>query len=144
MRTKRNQDLLEIQELFATISKQMALEWNQNDQTNLSLSHVLILEMLQKEGSKRPSDIALQMQVTTGGITSLTHKLVDNHYVKKVQDDHDRRVAKLEITDYGETVLAKAIVQRAAMVENLFGGLQDEDINELKRIGKQLKNRKEN
>jgi len=135
---QRRKDLIEIQELFNAITKSAGLDWNHHDETGLSLSQIFILEVLATEGQRRPSDLAAAMQITTGGITSLLHRLVDRGLVTKVTDDQDRRVIRLEITEVGKSVLIEALQQRDEMVDRLFGSLEDSDIHHLKKIGRKL------
>lgn len=138
MDEQRRNDLIEIQELFNAITKKAVLDWQGHDKTGLSLSHVMILEILQAEGEQRPSDLATVMQITTGGITSLSNRLTEKGLIVKVADQTDRRVSRLAITDRGREVLKEALLERDGMVDRLFGSLADEDIQYMKKIGKAL------
>ena len=138
MEKRRKKALVEIQELFNAINKNVALDWAHHDETGLSLSHVCILEMLASEGAKRPSDLAEMLQITTGGITSLSHRLTEGSLVKKVSNEKDRRAILLEVTEKGKDVLKQALGQRENMMDRLFGSLSDTDIDYLKQIGYSL------
>jgi len=141
LETNRKQDLVEIQELFNALSKNAALDWGKHDETGLSLNQVFILEILANEGNKRPSDLAETLQITTGGITGLSQRLLEGALIQKVSDQHDRRVAHLEITEQGQRALQIALLQREKMMDRLFGTLSDEDIAYLLRIGRSLLDR---
>ncbi|WLV24955.1 MarR family transcriptional regulator [Aciduricibacillus chroicocephali] len=138
MDEQRRKDLIEIQELFNALTKNAALDWHHHDETGLSLNQVFILELLEREGQTRPSDLASVMQITTGGITSLCQRLVEKQFIVKVADQEDRRVIRLAVTEKGKEVLKKALLARDMMVDRLFGSLEKSDIDYLKRIGKQL------
>ena len=140
MDEQRCKDLIEIQDLFNAINKNTGLDWNQHDKTGLSLSQIFILEVLASEGRRRPSDLASIMHITTGGITSLLHRLVDRDLVTKITDEQDRRVIRLEITEAGKSVLTDALHQRDQMIDRLFGSLENSDIQYLKEIGQKLLN----
>lgn len=135
---QRRKDLMEIQELFNAITKTAVLDWHNHDSTGLSLNQVLIMEYLADKGQTRPSDLASMMQITTGGITGLSHKLVERGFIVKVADEADRRVSRLAITESGENVLKEALHARNRMVDRLFGSLEKSDIDYLKKIGGQL------
>jgi DNA-binding MarR family transcriptional regulator len=130
----RKKDLLDIQEMFTTITRKGGNEWNQNNPTGLSITHALILKILNEKGPQRPSHLADELHITTGGVTGLTDKLVKEELIKRTVDEQDRRVTFLEITDAGRDRLKIAFEHRHELTERLFGMLSDSDIEELKRM----------
>jgi DNA-binding MarR family transcriptional regulator len=131
---ERQQSLFELQEMLNRIGKKAASEWNQEKYTGLSVTHTLILQILEEMGPQRPSALARELQITTGGVTGLTNKLVNKGYIERGYDILDRRVIQIDITDKGKSALQDEIKHRAKMTENLFCNLADSDIEELKRI----------
>jgi len=132
-----NQRLKELSTLFETISaleRKIANEWNSRNKLGFSKSHILILEYLATEGPKRPSSIAEKLQVTTGGVTVLTTKLLKNGYIERTQNIIDKRAALISITEQGMEVLEQSREHIQKLIEDLFGMLSDEEIRTLKQI----------
>ncbi|WP_164985086.1 MarR family winged helix-turn-helix transcriptional regulator [Ammoniphilus sp. CFH 90114] len=134
MNNDKKLDLQDIQQMFTALTKKGAYEWNQLNQTDLYITHVLILQLLEEKGRQRPTILAEELQITTGGITGLTNKLVKEGLIRRSMSEQDRRVIFLEITDQGKEVLTKVIKQKENLTEKLFGSLTDTDVKELKRI----------
>ncbi len=99
-----------------------------------SKSHILLLELLAKEGPKRPSVIAERLKVTTGGVTVLTTKLINSGFIEKTQSNADRRSSQIAITAEGEKILEESRFQVTDMVNSMFGMLTNEEIKTLHTI----------
>lgn len=134
MVNQRNESLKQLFEAVASLERKWANEWNQKNDLGFSKTHILILDLLSKEGPKRPSVIADRLRVTTGGITVLTNKLMKSGLIEKSQNSTDRRVAQIAITEAGEEVLEKSRQQINSMVDTMFGMLTNEEILTLHSI----------
>ncbi|WP_102346416.1 MarR family winged helix-turn-helix transcriptional regulator [Bacillus sp. Marseille-P3661] len=134
MHNKRNENIRSLYETFIALERKWANEWNHHNEVGLSRSHILILEILLAEGPKRPSSIAEQLQITTGGVTVLTNKLIKDQFIRKTQNNRDRRVFILEITELGESILKKARAQIEQQMDKMFGMLSDDEVQSLRDI----------
>lgn len=136
------EDLLVLSEMFRIHAKQWTIEWNKINQTGLSRTHDMILEILATEGAQSPSRLAESLFITSGGITGVSDKLVKAGLAKRKRDEHDRRVVYLEITEEGRRVLEEIREQRNYLMKKMVGHLTDEEIQDLIRIyGKLLDKR---
>ncbi|MEW9673265.1 MarR family winged helix-turn-helix transcriptional regulator [Ammoniphilus sp. 3BR4] len=131
---ERKKNLLDVQEIFTALTRKATNEWNQLNQTDLCITHVLILQLLEERGPQRPTYLADELQITTGGITGLTNKLAKEDLIQRSMSEQDRRAIHLEITDRGRDILGSAIKQIDELTERLFGSLPDKDLRELRRI----------
>lgn len=131
MDNQRYVTLTSLFEVVSSLERKWANEWNQQNSLGFSKSHILILELLSKDGPKRPSVIAEQLKVTTGGVTVLTTKLINNGYIEKTQSCADRRVSQLAITPSGEEILEESRAQVESLVNSMFGMLTNEEIKTL-------------
>lgn len=134
MDNQRYETLTSLFEVVSSLERKWANEWNQQNSLGFSKSHILILELLSKDGPKRPSVIAEQLKVTTGGVTVLTTKLINNGYIEKKQSSTDKRVSQLAITPEGEEILEQSQAQIESLVNSMFGMLTNEEIKTLHTI----------
>lgn len=134
MDNQRQEYLNLLFEVVSSLERKWANEWNQQNDLGFSKTHILILDLLSKEGPKRPSVIAERLRVTTGGITVLTNKLIKSGLIEKTQNSTDRRVAQIAITEKGEKILEQSRAQISTMVDNMFGMLTNEEILTLHSI----------
>lgn len=134
MDNQRYEYLTLLFEVVSSLERKWANEWNQKNDLGFSKTHILILDLLSKEGPKRPSVIAERLRVTTGGITVLTNKLMKSGLIEKNQNSTDRRVAQIAITEKGEKVLEQSRAQINTMVNSMFGMLTNEEILTLHSI----------
>ena len=134
MDNQRLKDLSSLFEVVSSLERKWANEWNQKNQLGMSKSHILLLDLLAKEGPKRPSAIAEHLKVTTGGVTVLTTKLINGGFVEKTQNSADRRSSQIVITSKGKEMLDESRAQVTAMVNSMFGMLSNDEINLLHTI----------
>lgn len=131
MDNQRYETISALFEVVSSLERKWSNEWNQINELGFSKSHILLLDLLSKEGPKRPSVIAERLKVTTGGVTVLTSKLLKGGYIKKTQNINDRRVSQIAITQEGEKLLEESKAQVVAMVHSMFGMLTNEEIQTL-------------
>jgi len=138
MDNQRFERLSSLFEVVSSLERKWANEWNQKNQLGFSKSHILLLELLAKEGPKRPSVIAERLNVTTGGVTVLTTKLINSGFIEKTQNNADRRSSQVAITAEGKKILEESRSQVKEMVNSMFGMLTNEEITTLHMIFEKL------
>lgn len=134
MDNQRHEVLSSLFEVVSSLERKWANEWNQQNILGFSKSHILLLDLLAKEGPKRPSAIAERLKVTTGGVTVLTTKLINGGFIEKTQSNADRRASQIAITTEGEKILKESRAQVSAMVNTMFGMLTNDEIKTLHTI----------
>jgi DNA-binding MarR family transcriptional regulator len=127
----REEQIIEITEMIRLMSKRWTLEWNKNKLSGVSPTHAAILSILETKGPQKPTSLAAELFVTTGGITGLTDKLVEAGYVQRSRDEEDRRLVFLEITEQGRQLLQEVIKLKREQEKRLFSVLSDEEIQVL-------------
>ncbi|TCP29217.1 DNA-binding MarR family transcriptional regulator [Scopulibacillus darangshiensis] len=130
--------LMELEKVFGKVMKKMENTWQKNANRKFTRSHVRVLYILKAEGPKRASYLANHLDITSGGITGITDKLVKEGYVHRKRDENDRRVVFFSITDKGETALEEMEAFRKRFMEDFFNGLSEEDIRNLIQIYKKI------
>lgn len=135
---KKEHSISSLFEIAASLERKWANEWNSHNSIGFSKTHILLLDILESNGPARPSDLAEQLHVTTGGITVLTTKLIKAGYIKKTKNESDRRAYQLEITDDGLSQLDMAYEHIDVMVHRMFGMLSEEEVETLRKIFSKL------
>ena len=126
--------LTEFEKLFMSFQYRISQEWNKRLSPVLSPSQGTILLMLKKDGKKKITELAEELVITPGAITSLSVKLIANEYAVRTKDEHDRRVVYLEITDKGKELLEIYLKELKNTINYFFSGLKEEELELLSTI----------
>ncbi len=70
----------------------------------LSVQSVPIFMKLLNHGYVYQKDISKHLQIDNGQLTRLLRKLEDNEYIKRTEDDNNRRQNKISLTQKGEEI----------------------------------------
>jgi|GEM_PF-5426869 len=107
-------------------------DWNKS---GMSMTQLSILELLANEGSKRVKELAQNVQVTSGGVTLICDKMIQQGYVRRLREEsQDRRSVFLEITEKGREVYAEMAEFRMNILSEHFIALTNDDLREWNRI----------
>lgn len=134
MVSSKDEEMFELYEAFILAARNWSNEWNVHNEISLSPTHILILELLELDKVKRPSKLATELHITTGGVTALTNKLVRDGFIKRSHLEDDRRAIALEITDEGRALLEDARKQKMVIMKKMFGMLSSTELNQLKAM----------
>ena len=96
----------------------------------LSMNDVHILESIQKASDNSMSHIAARIMVTQGTLTTNVNKLIAKGYVERYQDEKDKRIKRLRITEKALPILAIHEQFHEEMIDKAIGKLGLEE-NEL-------------
>lgn len=96
----------------------------------LSMNDVHILENIQKARDNSMSHIAARLMVTQGTLTTNVTKLIDKGYVERYQDEKDKRIKRLRVTEKAHDILQIHEQFHAEMIDKALGQLGLEE-NEL-------------
>ncbi len=89
----------------------------------LSMNDVHILESIQKASDNSMSHIAARIMVTQGTLTINVNKLVSKGYVERYQDEKDKRIKRLRITDKALPILEIHEQFHEKMIDQAIGKL---------------------
>ncbi|CAN5238061.1 hypothetical protein BH11ACT3_BH11ACT3_05650 [soil metagenome] len=82
----------------------------------LSASELRALFWIGEQGSARPKELASHLEMTTGGVTSITQRLVETGLLERFAHPHDRRSVFLELTPTGHSVMSDMHQDFAGMI----------------------------
>jgi DNA-binding MarR family transcriptional regulator len=132
------EQLVQLQQVFLQVFRAMAQQWGKHVEKGISGSQAHILELLHNRGKQRASDLAGDLNVTTGAVTSLCDKLISGGYARRERTEEDRRVVYLAITKEGEEMLESVVEKRKEITDLFYSRLSAEDIDHLIRIYTQV------
>lgn len=89
------------------------------------------------------SGIAEHLHIEMPSATSLLNKLVALQLVERQQDDKDRRLVRITLTDKGSALLKKAMEEKVKQLEHMLSYLSETEQEELLRLLEKLNERLE-
>src|SRR5690554_478470 len=89
----------------------------------LSMSEVHALEAIDKSVGKTMSEVAKRLRITQGTLTVNINRLTNKGFVYRVQDEKDRRIYRLKLTDKSRSVLDIHDVFHGKMIDQLVSKL---------------------
>jgi DNA-binding MarR family transcriptional regulator len=127
-------DLEKLERMHLQIHKKFISGWNAISPLKLSLPQANMLQMLQKEGMMKVSDLADLLCMSPGGLTILCDKLEEKGLIHRDRDEGDRRIVYLKISEAGEEVNNRITEIKGKLIERTVQGITDEDLRMLKKL----------
>ncbi|WP_066638865.1 MarR family transcriptional regulator [Desulfolucanica intricata] len=98
----------------------------------------LLLKIIYYKGSSTPSEIAHEMGVTSGAVTSLTNRLFKQGYIVRERSEEDRRLVIIKLTTEGEKVAKLIVQEKMKKMRSIFCLLKSESIQSLCKIYREI------
>ena len=95
--------------------------------TGLSMPQFSILMQLHHRGACGMSEVSERFEITPAAASQLVEKLVQNGFVVREEDPHDRRAKLLNLTDKGRGLVQQGIEERYRWLDQLSERLTDEE-----------------
>lgn len=137
---KINKLLVEVYNDINRIEEQALKKSRLND---LSTTEMHTIEVVGMYGSKTMSEIASQLDITTGTLTSMVDKLIKKNYLERKRSETDRRLVYVNLTRKGR--LAYRIHQKfhTDMIKQVVTGFTAQEelvlVNGLDKLNSHLK-----
>ena len=109
-------------------------------QGKVTMPQYLTLELLSNEGALKMNRIAKAFQISLPAATGLINRLVKMKLVKRSYDKNDRRVILIVLTPEGRRTTAQTKIARRKVIEEMFGGLSDQERQTYLNIIRKVKN----
>ena len=93
----------------------------------LSMSEVHTLEAIEKSDGKTMSEVARRLRITQGTLTVNINRVTNKGYVYRVQDEKDRRIYRLKLTDKAIQILEVHDIFHEQLIEQLVAKLSTEE-----------------
>jgi len=82
---------------------------------------------LHHKGAFGMSEISERFEITPAAASQLVHKLVQNGFVAREEDPHDRRAKLLNLTDKGRDVIQQGFDERYRWLDQLSARLTEDE-----------------
>ncbi len=141
--TSGNREALRLwlQLLNLTTVVEKKIRKNLKAQFNTTLPRFDILANLERAGKKvTMGDLTEMLLVSKGNVTGVVASLVDQGFVKRERDKHDKRTHYLCLTDKGRREFSRQAKAHRDWINDCFSGL---DTNEISSMVDQLSNLKD-
>lgn len=86
----------------------------------LSIKEVHVLEAITRTEEKTMGNVAKQLRITVGSLTTSVDRLVSKGYVKRANDENDRRKVLIDLTSKATSVMQAHDDFHNQMLESLF------------------------
>lgn len=99
-------------------------EFMKTEHVRLSMSEIHVLEAIEKVEEPTMTNIANQLHITVGSLTTAINTLFQKKYVVRERDPNDRRKVKVFLTDLSKDVLKKHDLFHENMLNSIFDDLK--------------------
>lgn len=128
--TADNGDTLrEVDDLFRRMMRKFVKERDRIAVEGVTLPSLMILHKIIRDGEQKLSDLAEQMDFTSGAITAICDKLEKQGFAVRRRLAEDRRTIMLDITDSGRAMIRRQGNIGPCSMKKLFAGLSPEELS---------------
>lgn len=101
---------------------------------NLSITEIHTIDAIGTEGNKTMGEIANNLRITVGTLTTAINRLIKKGYVERKRVEEDRRVVLVNLTEKGEEAFKIHKSFHDEMIKVILEEFQGEDLDVLSRI----------
>lgn len=102
--------------------------------TDLSITEIHTIEAIGTEGNRTMGEIAHDLRITVGTLTTAINRLIKKGYVERKRIEEDRRVVLVSLTESGKSVFLTHSVFHKEMIDEILENFQGEDLEVLNKI----------
>lgn len=112
------------------IEKRIRLKLSEDFGTTLPRFDVLAALQRNPAGLKM-GELSNWLLVSNGNVTVIVERLIEEGFVKRTQDEADRRIQRVSLTPLGRRRFAAMAVRHEAWIEHMMGELKAADVDAL-------------
>ena len=127
-------------DLFNDILKIEAAAIKQGEFSDLSVTENHIIEAIGKDREMTMTEVAKDLDITVGTLTTAITKLIKKGYVERKRIEEDRRVVLVNLTSKGEEVYKVHQVFHEEMICAMLSNFSDEEEQVLSKSLEKLNN----
>ncbi|MWC31252.1 MarR family winged helix-turn-helix transcriptional regulator [Paenibacillus sp. MMS18-CY102] len=136
--TRETGTLEELDWLFRKMVRKFVKERDKITIEGITLPGLMILNKIVRDGEQRLSDLAEELDFTSGAITALCDKLEEKHFAVRNRKPEDRRTVLLDITAQGRAMLDRHKNIGPSSIDVLFGGFTAEELDVQKQTYRRM------
>ena len=126
MRQAESKDILNelLVKMFNDILKIEEKELRTGEFEDLTITEMHIIEAIGIEREKTMSEIANELDITVGTLTTAINRLIKKEYVERRRIEEDRRVVLVMLTDNGKSAFESHAKFHSNMIKGVLNGLE--------------------
>ena len=101
---------------------------------NLTIQHVVVLELLKESGTHKMGDIAKALNLTMSAVTVIIDKMIEMELVSRERSESDRRVVNVMLEKKGNKFIEEFSCLRRGIIKEMFSHLTGEEKEEYLRL----------
>ena len=107
---------------------------------NMTPVHHRTLFYINEHDNCKMTDIANAFVLSPAAVTRTVNNLIEVGLVERFRDEADRRVVRVRLTDKGRETMLRGLEEISAMLSEVFGRMEAEDLTALIRGMDALRN----
>ena len=129
----------QIAEAMFTLTRTMKDEMTfDSDTSQLTVLQLQALIFVAKEESVTMTEVANKFKISLPTASALSDKLVKTGLITRQNDETDRRIVKLVLTEKGKSLLTEAMKQRTIKIDKMLSYLPQTEKEQLLHIMQSL------
>lgn len=97
----------------------------------LNPTEFTVMEVLYSKGEQPIQMIGNKVLLASSSITYVIDQLENKNYIERKVNESDRRVTLVSLTKEGQEMMEDIFPQHSKLIENLFGDLTIDEINQI-------------
>lgn len=138
MNEARIERLQELDHLFRKLVRKFVKERDKITIDGISLPGLMIMRKVLYAGEQRLSDLAEELDLSSGAITAQCDKLEASGYAERTRYKEDRRTIYLNITEQGKAFLDRYHMVGQINIDVTFNDLSDDEVMQQLHIIRKL------
>jgi len=132
MEEKKYEEIIEnLFILMPLIKKKLIMHDKCKEEIDLTPTHFHILFSLEEVGMIATTHLAKQLMISNPNMTPLIQKLMNRHYIERIQNEEDRRYIYIQLTKEGKDLLKNIKLSIMEQFKLKIKNLNDQDIEKL-------------
>ncbi|TMR89473.1 MarR family transcriptional regulator [Nonomuraea basaltis] len=107
--------------------------------SNLTMRQLKVVMVLSANGSASGQDLAHSLGVGLGTVTGIVDRLITQGLVSRHEDQHDRRVRRVELTPAGAALIAEINDAGLEHLRRIMSHLDTETLRTLEQVTRTLR-----
>ena len=104
---------------------------NNTEFKDLSITEIHTIEAIGKEGNRTMGEIANDLRITVGTLTTAINRLIKKGYVERKRIEEDRRVVVVYLTESGKKVFDEHTLFHKEMIDEVAKNFEDYELKVL-------------
>ena len=124
--------------LAAYMRDELIRPYEQKARSRLSHVQIFAVSLLYRNGSRSMSELANEMQISKQQLTPLVCKLINQGLLVKKEDENDRRIVRIDITEQGRNMVQGLFAEVRLDIVHKLGTLSGGELAELAYMLKRM------